>query len=115
MGDFDSFLRYLSVTISKKIPSTLSGNDYYGKEGFVRAVSFLQTVNGQDSDPMKLEYLLPIIAGAMLKNGVHFTVFPSKERWFGITLSKEDKPAVVKNFKKLYKNGIYREELYSDL
>ena len=38
----------------------------------------------------------------------------AKDKWFGVTY-KEDKEAVVQSFKKLIKDGVYREELYSDL
>ena len=66
------------------------------------------------SDPMKDEYLLPIIADGMLKEGVAFTMLSSRDRWFGVTY-KEDKPAVVNSFRKLIADGIYGEDLYGDL
>ena len=66
------------------------------------------------SDPMKEEYLLPIIADAMLQDGVAFTVLSSHDRWFGVTY-KEDKPAVVNSFRKLIADGVYGEDLYGDL
>ena len=65
-------------------------------------------------DPMTEEYLLPIIADGMLKEGTEFTVLPTDDHWFGVTY-KEDKPAVVESFRKLIENGEYRENLYSDL
>ncbi len=65
-------------------------------------------------DPMKDEYLLPIIADGMLKEGVEFSVLPTDDRWFGVTY-KEDKPAVVTSFRKLIESGIYSTDLYSDL
>ena len=66
------------------------------------------------SDPMKEEYLLPIIADAMLKEGVAFTVLSSHDRWFGVTY-KEDKPDVVASFRRLIVDGVYGEDLYGDL
>ncbi len=66
------------------------------------------------SDPKKDEYLLPIIADGMLKEGVAFTVLSSHDRWFGVTY-KEDKPAVVNSFRKLIADGVYKEDLYGDL
>ena len=50
----------------------------------------------------------------MLKNGAEFTVLHSEDQWFGVTY-KEDKDSVVESFKKLYEDGVYKEELYSDL
>ena len=38
----------------------------------------------------------------------------TKDKWFCVTY-KEDKEAVVQSFKKLIEDGVYREELYSDL
>ena len=66
------------------------------------------------SDPMKEEYPLPVIADAMLKDGVAFTVLSSHDHWFGITY-KEDKPDVVVSFRRLIADGVYGEELYGDL
>ena len=66
------------------------------------------------SDPMKDEYLLPVIADGMLKENVAFTVLSSHDRWFGVTY-KEDKPAVVNSFRKLIAEGVYKEDLFGDL
>ena len=65
-------------------------------------------------DPLKDEYLLPIIADGMLKDGVPFIVLPTNDKWFGVTY-KEDKPTVVEGFRRLVGAGEYREDLYSDL
>jgi NDP-sugar pyrophosphorylase family protein len=77
------------------------------KKGFPK---FLESM----TDPMKDEYLLPIIADEMLKEGVEFSVIPTDDKWFGVTY-KEDKAAVVESFKKLIETGVYNEDLYSDL
>lgn len=65
-------------------------------------------------DPMKDEYLLPTIADSMIKGGTDFTVLPTDDRWFGVTY-KEDKQAVEESIRKLIEDGIYMEDLYSDL
>ena len=75
--------------------------------GFVRFLSEMQ-------DPLKDEYLLPIIADGMLKDGVEFTVLPTDDHWFGVTY-QEDKPAVIESFRRLIDSGVYASELYSDL
>ncbi len=77
------------------------------KSGFL---AFLDNI----ADPMKDEYLLPIIADGMLQNGVEFSVLPTDDKWFGVTY-KEDKPAVVESFRKLIDSGVYKEDLYSDI
>ena len=38
----------------------------------------------------------------------------TRDTWFGVTY-KEDKAVVVESFKKLIRDGVYAEELYSDL
>ena len=65
-------------------------------------------------DPLKEEYLLPIIADGMLKSGTEFAVLPTHDQWFGVTY-KEDKMSVIESFKKLHEAGVYRQDLYSDL
>ncbi len=74
------------------------------KKGFPE---FLKNI----SNPLKDEYLLPIIADGMLKDGVEFTVLPTDDKWFGVTY-KEDKPAVTESFRKLIRDGVYEAELY---
>lgn len=77
------------------------------KDGFT---GFLEGMK----DPMKDEYLLPIIADQMIKEGTRFTVLPTDDKWFGVTY-KEDKPAVVESFRQLIEAGEYKADLYSDL
>ena len=60
-------------------------------------------------NPEKDEYLLPIIADQMLKEGYKYSVLPTDDQWFGVTY-KEDKPAVVESFKKLIEDGVYKPE-----
>lgn len=71
---------------------------------------FLSTTSNIQKD----EYLLPIIADGMLKEGTEFTVLPTDDHWFGVTY-KEDKPTVEAAFRKLIEDGEYKEDLYSDL
>lgn len=67
------------------------------------------------ANPLKAEYLLPTHIGGLLRDGkCTVKVLETKDKWFGVTY-KEDKEAVVERFKKLISDGVYREELYSDL
>lgn len=67
------------------------------------------------ANPQKAEYLLPTLIGGLLRDGkCTVKVLETKDNWFGVTY-KEDKAAVVESFKKLIADGVYREELYSDL
>ena len=66
-------------------------------------------------NPLKAEYLLPTHIGGLLRDGNYTVkVLETKDKWFGVTY-KEDKESVVQSFKKLIADGVYREELYSDL
>lgn len=65
--------------------------------------------------PLKAEYLLPTLIGGMLREErCTVKVLETTDKWFGVTY-KEDKKAVVEAMHKLIENGIYKEDLYSDL
>ena len=66
-------------------------------------------------NPMKAEYLLPIHIGGLLRDHkVQVRVLETDDKWFGVTY-KEDKALVVESFRKLIADGVYGQELYSDL
>lgn len=66
-------------------------------------------------DPLKAEYLLPVLMGRLLRAGTHTVkLLPTRDSWFGVTY-KEDKPAVAESFRRLIESGVYPENLYSDL
>lgn len=67
------------------------------------------------NNPLKAEYLLPTHIGGLLREGkCSVKVLGTTDKWFGVTY-KEDKEAVVQSFRKLIEDGVYQEELYSDL
>lgn len=69
----------------------------------------------KNEDHTKSEYLLPILIGELLEEKkVTVKVLETQDKWFGVTY-KEDKPLVVESFRRLIEQGIYQEELYSDL
>ena len=75
------------------------------KQGFV---DFL----GSLTNPLKDEYLLPILIGDLLKEGkVTVKVLQTKDEWFGMTYH-EDIPVVIDAFKRLYAEGKYQEPLF---
>lgn len=66
-------------------------------------------------NPGKAEYLLPTLIGELLREGrCSVKVLETRDKWFGVTY-KEDKEAVVNSFKQLIADGVYGENLYSDL
>ena len=73
---------------------------------------FLDGISGNE---LKAEYLLPIHIGGLLEKGeIAVTVLQTNDKWFGVTY-KEDKDFVTESFKKLIEEGVYSENLFSDL
>lgn len=61
------------------------------------------------------EYLLPMFIDQMIREGnATVKVLETTDRWFGVTYH-EDHPFVVASFRKLMEDGVYQEDLYSDL
>ena len=80
------------------------------EEGF--KVFFKEEVS---ENPMKAEYLIPIFIGQLLDQGkMSVKVLKSNDTWYGMTY-KEDVAAVKESFSEMLKDGLYREDLYSDL
>lgn len=78
------------------------------EEGFPR-------FRAEMKDPVKDEYLLPVIVDGLLQDGrARVSVLPTEDSWFGVTY-KEDKAVVVEAFRELYAKGIYWQPLYSDM
>lgn len=66
-------------------------------------------------NPMKAEYLIPIFIGQLLDQGkMSVKVLKSNDTWYGMTY-KEDVAAVKESFSEMLKDGLYREDLYSDI
>ena len=66
-------------------------------------------------NPMEAEYLIPIFIGQLLDQGkMSVKVLKSNDTWYGMTY-KEDVAAVKESFSEMLKDGLYREDLYSDL
>ncbi|MDD5832296.1 MAG: sugar phosphate nucleotidyltransferase [Clostridiales bacterium] len=63
----------------------------------------------------KAEFLLPMFIDGLIKSGrAAVKVLDTDDRWFGVTY-KEDKPVVVESIRRLISEGVYREDLFSDL
>lgn len=66
-------------------------------------------------NPMKAEYLIPIFIGQLLdQDKMSVKVLKSNDTWYGMTY-KEDVAAVKESFSEMLNDGLYREDLYSDL
>ena len=66
-------------------------------------------------NPLKSEYLIPIYIGELLAEGrMAVKVLRTNDTWYGMTY-KEDVAAVRENFREMLADGIYKEDLFSDL
>lgn len=75
---------------------------------------FKEFLSNLGDDPLKKEYLLPIIVNGMLEEqSVAVKVMETQDRWFGVTY-QEDKELVQNSFKELIKQGVYPENLWND-
>ena len=80
------------------------------QEGFEEF--FKTTVN---TNPLKGEYLIPSYIGELLQQGkIAVKVLKSNDTWYGMTY-KEDVASVKASFAQMIKDGVYKEDLYSDL
>lgn len=74
-------------------------------------VTFLRTLH--EKDPLKEEYLLPVILGHALREGrCEVTTMVTNDRWFGVT-NREDRPHVVAQFADLVDKRIYPTPLWA--
>ena len=77
-------------------------------EGYFR--KFLDT--DAVKDPLKSEFLLPSVVGAMIDNGdARVAVLPTDDRWFGVTYA-EDKPIFMQCIRERIAAGEYPEETF---
>jgi len=64
------------------------------------------------NNPLKSEYLLPMVVDSLLKEGkAQVKVLPTPDAWFGITFL-EDKDYVAAQFGRMVKEGIYPSPLF---
>lgn len=67
------------------------------------------------ANPLKAEYLIPIYIGELLKKDqMSVKVLRTNDTWYGMTYH-EDVVAVKESFRQMLAEGVYKEELFSDL
>lgn len=100
--DLDSFVSMNMWGLTPEFVDRLS-------KGFV---DFFEQNKGNENSA---EFLLPIFIGQELPKGeFDVKVLQTNDKWFGVTF-KEDKPQVVASFEKLIEDGVYLNDLFSDL
>ena len=96
----------------------LSGNSPFS---FLDTVKGTRENTGDDSksssvegtgNPLKSEYLLPVIVDDVLKDGkAEVKVLRSSDKWYGVTY-KEDKESVMDALRSMKDKGLYPEALW---
>lgn len=72
---------------------------------------FSEFLDNLSDNPLKAEYLLPIIIDKLIKEKkASVTVLETQDKWFGVTYA-EDKQYVIDSFKKLVEDGVYSSPL----
>jgi len=72
---------------------------------------FSEFLDNLSDNPLKAEYLLPIIIDKLIKEKkATVTVLETQDKWFGVTYA-EDKQYVIDSFKKLVEDGVYSSPL----
>lgn len=67
------------------------------------------------ANPLKAEYLIPIYIGELLKKDqMSVKVLRTNDTWYGMTYH-EDVAAVKESSRQMLAEGVYKEELFSDL
>jgi NDP-sugar pyrophosphorylase family protein len=74
---------------------------------------FINFLSKTTENDLKKEYLLPMVVGELVKDGVaEVFVLKTMDRWFGVTY-KEDKESVVKSIQVLIDKGDYPAKLFA--
>ncbi|MGI5888629.1 MAG: nucleotidyltransferase family protein [Oscillospiraceae bacterium] len=97
--------------------TVVSMNMWGFKPGLIQSLKegFREYLAGPGRTDIKSEFLLPSHVGKLIRDGsVTVRVLETSEKWQGITYH-DDLPAVQENFKKMYAEGIYKKELFSDI
>lgn len=71
----------------------------------------MEFLENHGDNPLKAEYLLPIIMDKLIKEKkASVTVLETPDKWFGVTYA-EDKDYVIESFQKLVEDGVYSSPL----
>ena len=90
----------------------VSMNFWGFKASFITDFLDREIVSGSAEGKLKAEYLLPVEAGRLLKNGdIKVRVLPASDKWYGVTY-REDRDKVYRAFEEMKKEGRYPEKLW---
>ena len=75
-------------------------------------VSFEQFLKDDSKDPLKKEFLVPVLIDRLLKEDkASVEILPTDDKWIGITY-QEDTEAARAEFKRMAEEGIYPKSLW---
>ena len=94
--------------------STVSMNMWACDEDFVDVLyeGFVDFLKDDTKDPLKKEFLVPVIIDRLIKTGkAQVDILPTEDKWIGITY-QEDTEAARAEFERMASQGIYPEKLW---
>ncbi len=75
---------------------------------------FIKNLEKNKDDLENFEYVLPEMIGEWIKDDVaDVTILPTSEKWIGITYKEDLKPA-QDAFKKMFEDGLYPKDIWSN-
>ena len=74
---------------------------------------FIEFLGDNSKDPLKKEFLVPVIIDRLIKEGkAQVEILPTEDKWIGITY-QEDTEAARAEFKRMTAEGIYPKKLWN--
>ena len=74
---------------------------------------FVEFLKDNSKDPLKKEFLVPVIIDRLIKTGkAQVEILPTEDKWIGITY-QEDTEAARTEFKRMTEEGLYPKRLWT--
>ena len=94
--------------------STVSMNMWACDEDFLDVLyeNFVEFLRDDSRDPLKKEFLVPVLIDKLIKQGkAEVEILPTEDKWIGITY-QEDTEAARAEFRRMTEEGMYPERLW---
>lgn len=132
VGDVDNYLcsviesKDIALVDGEAVTSTEESKDIISPESIVSMnmwacdvdffdvleENFTRFLNDNSKDPLKKEFLVPVIIDQLIKTGkAQVEILPTEDKWIGITY-QEDTEVARAEFEKMVEEGIYPKKLW---
>ena len=132
VGDENSILkaviesRDIAIVEGKAVTSTPESKDIISPESIVSMnmwacdedfldvleENFIEFLKDETRDPLKKEFLVPVLIDKLIKKGkATVEILPTEDKWIGITY-QEDTEAARAEFKRMAEEGVYPKSLW---